>query len=159
MHYDKDFLLELDKYKNKIIYARITALKFNESPVETIEGRVTQGSINLDGASAVRRSCSLTLVAQNFDYNNYVWGMNTKFRLEIGVNNDIDPTYPEIIWFNQGVYLITSFSVARNTTSFNISIQGKDKMCLLNGEVGGTINVTTDFGKMDEQTTSGYWIY
>lgn len=158
MHYDKDFLLELDKYKNKIIYARITALKFNESPVETIEGRVTQGSINLDGASAVRRSCSLTLVAQNFDYNNYVWGMNTKFRLEIGVNNDIDPTYPEIIWFNQGIYLITSFSVARNTTSFNITIQGKDKMCLLNGEVGGTINVTTDFGKMDEQTTSGYWI-
>jgi hypothetical protein len=63
MQYDKEFLLALDKQKNKTIYARIIALDFKESPIETIEGRVTQGSINIDGASAVRRTCSLTLVA------------------------------------------------------------------------------------------------
>jgi hypothetical protein len=85
MLYDKDFLLQLDKSKNKTIHARITALQFNESPIETIEGRVTQGSINIDGASAVRRTCSLTMVAQNFNYNDYYWGLNTKFKLEIGV--------------------------------------------------------------------------
>ena len=66
----KDFLLELDKYRNKVIYARITSLKFDESPRESIEGRVTQGSINLDGDSAVRRTCSLTLVANEFNYQN-----------------------------------------------------------------------------------------
>jgi hypothetical protein len=63
MQYNKDFLLKLDKQRNKTIYARITALTFEELPVEYIEGRVTQGSINLDGASAVRRTCSLTIVA------------------------------------------------------------------------------------------------
>jgi hypothetical protein len=68
MIYDKDFLLELDKTKNKIIYARITALTFDERPIETIEGRITQGSINVDGAAAVRRSCSLTMVANDFNY-------------------------------------------------------------------------------------------
>ena len=77
--YDKDFLLKLDKSKDKTIYARITALQFNESPLETIEGRVTQGSINIDGTSAVRRSCSLTIVAQDFNYSDYYWGLNTKF--------------------------------------------------------------------------------
>jgi hypothetical protein len=41
MLYDKEFLLKLDKSKNKTIYARVTALQFNESPIETIEGRVT----------------------------------------------------------------------------------------------------------------------
>jgi hypothetical protein len=41
MNYDKNFLLELDKQKNKIIYARITALTFDEKPIEFIEGRVT----------------------------------------------------------------------------------------------------------------------
>jgi hypothetical protein len=46
---------------------------------------VTGGSINIDGASAVRRSCSLTMVAQDFNYNDYYWGLNTKFKLEIGV--------------------------------------------------------------------------
>ena len=71
MLYNKEFLLELDKQRNKTIYGRITALNFQESPIETIEGRVTQGSINIDGASAVRRTCSLTMIAQDFDYHDY----------------------------------------------------------------------------------------
>jgi hypothetical protein len=64
MLYDKEFLLKLDKQKNKTKYARITSLKFDETPIESIEGRVTGGSINLDGASALRRSCSLTMTAE-----------------------------------------------------------------------------------------------
>jgi hypothetical protein len=63
MLYDKEFLKQLDNLKNKTIFARITALTFQEHPIETIEGRVTQGSINIDGSSAVRRTCSLTIVA------------------------------------------------------------------------------------------------
>ena len=157
MLYDKDFLLKLDKEQHKVIYARITALTFQETPIEYIEGRVTQGSINLDGASAVRRSCSLTIIAQDFDYSNYYWGLNTKFKLEIGVENTIDSTYPNIIWFKQGTYLITSFNTSRNTSSFNITIQGKDKMCLLNGEVGGTIESSVDFGTIEEEDQYGNW--
>lgn len=87
MLYNKEFLLQLDKQKNKVIYGRITALTFEESPIEYIEGRVTQGSINIDGASSVRRSCSLTIAAQNFNFSDYNWGLNTKFKLEIGVEN------------------------------------------------------------------------
>ena len=157
MLYDKEFLLKLDKQKNKTIYARITALTFQETPIEYIEGRVTQGSINLDGASAVRRSCSLTIVAQDFNYNDYYWGLNTKFKLEIGVENTIDSNYPDIIWFKQGIYLITSFNTSRNATSFNIQIQGKDKMCLLNGEVGGVLESSVDFGILESEDKYGNW--
>ena len=157
MFYDRDFLIELDKIKNKTIYAKVTALTFEETPIETIEGRVTQGSINLDGASAVRRSCSLSMVAANFDYSDYSWGLNTKFKLEIGVENTVDSKYPEIIWFNQGIYLITSFNTARATNSFTINLQGKDKMCLLNGEVSGSIGVQTDFGTIEEEDADGVW--
>ena len=144
MLYDKEFLLALDKEKNKTIYAKIIALNIEESPIESIEGRVTQGSINIDGASAVRRSCSLTMVAQEFDYSDYVWGMNTKFKLEIGVENNINSKFPKMIWFNQGIYVITSFNTSRSTNNFTVSLKGKDKMCLLNGDVGGTIGVQTD---------------
>lgn len=149
------FLIDLDKSKIKTKYARITALKFDESPIETIEGRVTQGSINLDGDSAVRRTCSLTIVANDFDYSNYVWGLNTKFKLEIGLKNEINAAYPDIIWFNQGKYLISSFNMSRSTNSFTISLQGKDKMCQLNGEVGGSIGASTDFGTIQEIDTEG----
>jgi hypothetical protein len=67
------------------------------------------------------------------------------------VENSIDPTYPDIIWFKQGIYLITSFSTTHNTNSFNISIQGKDKMSLLNGEIGGSLESSVDFGKIEEE--------
>ena len=60
---DKEFLKELDNFNSREIYARITALTSNELPIEMIEGRITGGSINIDGASAVRRTCSLSLVA------------------------------------------------------------------------------------------------
>ena len=157
MLYNKEFLLELDKQRNKTIYGRITALNFQESPIETIAGRVTQGSINIDGASAVRRTCSLTMVAQDFDYHDYYWGMNTKFRLEIGVENTIDKKYPDIIWFKQGTYLITNFNTSNSTNNFTISLQGKDKMCLLNGEVGGSFMATTYLDTIEEETKGGIW--
>jgi hypothetical protein len=38
-------------------YAKIVALTMDEQPLEEIEGVITAGSINLDGASAVRRTC------------------------------------------------------------------------------------------------------
>ena len=146
MIYDKEFLLQLDKAKEKEIYARVTALSFQERPITTIEGRITSGSINVDGDSAVRRTCSLSLVAENFDYSNYTWGMNTKFKLEVGVKNTINVNYPEIIWFPQGIYVLTSFNTSRSTKNFTISLQGKDKMCQLNGDVGGTLESMVDFG-------------
>lgn len=157
MFYDKDFLLQLDKIKNKTIYARITALTFDEAPIETAEGRVTTGSINVDGNSAVRRTCSLTMVAENFNYQNYSWELNTKFKLEIGVQNKINPHYPNIIWFRQGIFLFTSFSISQSTNGFSISLQGKDKMCLLNGEIGGTLESSIDFGNIEEEDENGIW--
>jgi hypothetical protein len=158
MIYDKNFLLQLDKEKNKIIHARITALTFDEQPIESIEGRVTQGSISVDGDSAVRRTCSLTMIAKDFNYQNYYWGVNTKFKLEVGVENYVDRiNYPDIIWFKQGIYVFTSFNTSRNASSFNISLQGKDKMCLLNGEVGGSLEASVDFANIEEESEDGVW--
>jgi hypothetical protein len=125
----QNFLRELDNLHEKILYARVTALTINELPIETIEGRITQGSINIDGNSALRRTCSLTLVAQELNYNDFYWGLNTKFKLEVGVENNLNPVYPKIIWFKQGIYLITSFNTSHATNNYTISIQGKDKMC------------------------------
>ena len=143
---DKEFLKKLDAHKNREIFARIISLDFQENPVEKIEGRVTGGSINIDGASAVRRTCSLSMVAKEMNINDFYWGLNTKFKLEIGLKNIIDIKYPDIIWFPQGVYVITSFNTSQSTNNYTVSISGKDKMCLLNGEVGGNLPASVDFG-------------
>ena len=97
---NKDFLNKLDKERNKIIYARVSLIDFYENSSATLEGVITGGSINVDGASAVRRSCQLTMVTQDTNFNDYLWTLDSKFKLEIGVENKIDNSYPEIVWFN-----------------------------------------------------------
>lgn len=155
MLYNQDFLNKLTQDRNKTIYARVIALTFDELPIESIEGRVSAGSITFDGTSAVRRTCSLTLLAQDYDYSNYSWGLNTKFKLEIGVKNNVDSSYPDIIWFKQGLYLITAFNTSRSTSGFTINITGKDKMCMLNGEVGGNIVASVDWSTEEVVDTNG----
>lgn len=144
---DKEFLLELDRSRSKEIYAKIIALNMFEQPVEEIQGQVSGGTINIDGASAVRRTCNLTVTPWDLNINEYYWGKNTKFILYMGLRNEIRPEYDDVIWFKQGVFVINSFKFSNAYNKFQITITGKDKMCLLNGDCGGTITESRDFGK------------
>jgi hypothetical protein len=96
---DLEFLRKLDLEKDKVTYAKIILLTNDELPVYEIQGKITGGSINIDGASAVRRTCSITLVAKEMNINDFYWGLNSKFKVEIGLTNMIDNRYPNIIWF------------------------------------------------------------
>ena len=136
---NEDFLYELNQCKHKEIYARIIALTFDESPLETIEGRVTTGSINIDGNSAVRRTCNLSLIAKDVNITDFYWGVSNKFTLEIGVRNFINPIYPDIIWFKQGIFVITSFNSALTQN---------------NGDIAGSLPSSIDFGVIDKYTNT-----
>lgn len=155
---DKEFLKELDNFSNKEVYARVTALTNNELPIEMIEGRITGGSINIDGTSAIRRTCSLSLVAQDININEFYWGLNNKIKLEVGLKNFINSNYPDIIWFPQGIYIITAFNTSLSANGYNISINGQDKMCLLNGSIGGSLPASIDFG-VEEIYEDGVTVY
>ena len=146
--FDKEFLKELDYHKEKETYVRIISLTNDELPREEIVGRATGGSVNIDGASAVRRSCSLSMLALDSDdiITDIYWCYNNKFKLEVGLKNLINNKYPDIIWFDMGIYIITNFSKSKSTNTLSISLSGKDKMCRLNGEVSGNIMMSTDFG-------------
>ena len=130
---DEQFLSALSEQKERELFARVTSLDINELPIDQIEGRITGGSINVDGASAVRRTCSLTMISDQIDINDYYWGIKTKFKLEIGLKNNLpgefspgaQEIYPEIVWFKQGTFFITTFSTSIATNSCTISLQGK----------------------------------
>ena len=156
--YDKEFLLELDKFHTKNTYARITALNWNEEPLERIEGRITAGTVNIDGSSAVRRTCSLTMITSNMNINDYLWGLQSKFKLEVGLENQINSNYPDIIWFPQGVYVLNTFNTSLTVNNCTITLSGRDKMCLLNGDISGSLHSQVDFGieeyyNIEENTT------
>ena len=153
---DKDFLKALDNENQREIFVKIASLTFDEDPIEFITGRATGGSINIDGNSSTRRTCSITLAAKELNIHDFYWGLNTKFRVFIGLENNIDKEYDDIIWFNQGIFLITDFSTNQTTNNYTVSIQGRDKMSLLNGDLGGVItSLTADFGKVEEIDDEG----
>lgn len=143
--FDEKFLLKLNEHRNKIIYAKITSLTSENYPNEQIEGIATAGSITLDGTSAVRRVCSLTLITEDLNINNIYWGLTTRIKIEIGIQNNLIEysNYPNIIWFPQGIFILTDFKTSAKVNNYSIKLTGKDKMCLLNGDIGGNFNAET----------------
>ena len=100
-----DFLNEVISHRSHVVYARVVLLNLDETPIETIEGRITSGSINVDGASAVRRTCSFSMISSVLDTSAYQWGIHSKFSFEVGLENPFFGTEknwtraPQIIWF------------------------------------------------------------
>lgn len=149
MQYEADLLSQIDRQPNKTIYIKLISLNYDEQPIQSIEGRATSGSINIDGNSAVRRTCQISMVTDTLDISDYYWTLKTKFKVQIGVKNTVTGN-PDIVWFDQGVYVISSFSSAYSSNGYTVNISGKDKMCMLNGELGGTINSSASLDSYDE---------
>ena len=97
--FDKEFLKELFNFRHREIYAKIILLTMKEEPLEQIEGKITDGTINIDGSSAVRRTCNLTMVAENVNINEFYWGLKNKFKLEIGIKNIINTRIAAVSFF------------------------------------------------------------
>ena len=152
---DAPFLRKLDLENLKTQYVKIIVLDKNEKPLRAIEGRVSNsGSININGKSAVRRAGSLTFLAEETendltDIDNLL-SMNKRIRILIGIENHIDKNYDDIIWFPQGIFIISNPSLSHTTGGVTISIQFKDKMCLLNGDAGGTLPTSITFDSYNQ---------
>lgn len=147
---DIDFLEKLDKSKTRVQYAKIILLDFQENPIKEITGDITAGSISGNGSSIIRRTISLTMLASadnsNIEDVNNDIAINKKIKVEIGLKNPFRDQYSdEIIWFPKGLYVISSASISRSTSGWNISITAKDKGCLLDGTAGGTLPASTIF--------------
>ena len=152
---DKRFLKEMDLLKLKEQLVKITVLDWAENPIQEIQGKVSGGSINLDGKSSLRRTCNLTMLVDN-DINvnvtsiNNLISINKKIQLSIGIVNTTAryKEYP-IIWYPLGIYVMINPSISRGLNGTTISTQLKDKMCLLNGECGGTLPAQTQFDQYE----------
>ena len=157
----RNFLSLIDDFVNQRQYVKMTLLTWEEDPIKSIEGEISSGSLSKDGNSAIRRTCSLTCAVDGNSYNvedmDMDFTLNRKIFIEIGIKNDSEyySEYP-ILWFPQGVFFITSFSMNSSTTSaVNLSLGLKDKMAMLNGDIGGTLPEVICFDSMDTQLSTG----
>ena len=172
---DKRFLQQLDALRIKQQFVKITVLNWKEEPLEQIQGKVISGSVNLDGSSSMRRTATLSLFAEQKENNlanvDHLFSINKKCILELGIVNTVPPyvhkeinnsneinfitlnyqqMYGDIIWFPLGVYVMFNPSISHSMTGVTISMQLKDKMCLLNGDLGGEIHSSVEFSNQDQ---------
>ena len=158
--YDSNFLKQVDLQKNKEQLAKITVLDWAENPIQDITGIVTGGSLNIDGSSAVRRTCNLNIYIKDTENNitniNHFLSLNKKVKVEIGFKNTTKKYLDyEIIWFPIGTYVIITPSISHSTSGTSVSLQLKDKMCLLNGDVGGVLPASVTFSEMEYVNEEG----
>lgn len=161
---DSAFLAEIDNLQIRTQFVKITLLDWLENPIQEIQGLVTGGSGNLDGRSAMRRSANLTVQITNEELANVtnvnnLFSINKKIYLEIGYKN---PTgkyteYP-IIWYPQGLYIINGASLNHSASGVSLSLQLKDKMCLLNGDCGGKLAASTQFDEYETIDENGDFV-
>ncbi len=160
----REFLRQLDDLVNQKQYIQITLLDWQENPIKEIQGKLSGGSLSKDCSNSVRTvgnlSCSVSAGAYPLDSLKADFALNKKVFIEVGIRNDTNmyKDWP-ILWFPQGVFLITDFSLNSSSTSaVNLTMSIKDKMCLLNGDVGGKLPAYVQFDVMDTQTPDGSFI-
>ena len=124
----------------------------------------TGGSINVDGKSAMRRTCNLSMYVPNENIANItninnLFSINRKIFLEIGFKNTTTQyTQYDIIWMPLGTYVMINPNLSHSTTGVTMSLQLKDKMCLLNGECGGVIPASTQFDEYETIDENGKYV-
>lgn len=161
-YYDEAFLDKLDRVKVKKQYIEITLLSFEEKEIRTITGTILSGSISVNGSSRIRRTINLTMVAQKEENNltnlDNLISLNKKVRVRVGYNNPFKEywdEYGQIVWFLCGTYVVSNASVSSSPTSCTISIQGKDKMAMLDGTAGGTLPASVNFNEIYQYNKDG----
>lgn len=137
--------------------------------VASITGYCTGGSLNLNGQSTVRRTGSLSIITnqdniifdddedtafndvQCFDKIETLFSTNKKVKIYTGIEDENGT----IQWQNQGIFIIKNPSLNRSMSGISISLTLSDKMCLLNGEMGGNLPAATVFSEMEIQHQDG----
>lgn len=159
---DMDFLTQLDKLHMRVQYAKIILLSFkDEEPIKEIQGSITSGNLSVNGSSAIRRTINLTMLASidnsNLEDIDNEISINKKIKVLIGYDNPLKSykNYGDIIWFPCGLFILSSANISRSTSGWNISITGKDKMCLLDGTAGGTLPASITFHESLVQLDNG----
>ena len=147
---DTSFLKQLAGLHIKEYFVKIIILNWNEEEIQNIEGKVISANINIDGNSIIRRTATLSVYIDDINNDitsaNNLLSINKKVELKIGFTNITDKYLQHsILWFPLGVYVITGNSISYSDSGLVASLQLKDKMCLLNGECGGTLPASVVF--------------
>lgn len=120
-------------------YIRVDLLNFQFLTVDSLEGNLLKGSVNIDANSDMRRTCNVELVVTDSSYNVQAGGkiwLDKYIQIYVGVD---DIRTGEISWTNMGIYLINQPSYSYDAQTHTLSFQGVDLMAKLTGLRNGYV--------------------
>lgn len=114
-------------------YLKINLLDFNYLTIDTIEGNVISGSVQINSDSDIRRTCDISIAVtdSSFDVSpgGKIW-LDKLIQIYVGV---IPSDKNEIEWTNLGIYLINQPSYQYDAVTHTLTFQGVDLMAKLTG--------------------------
>lgn len=120
-------------------YIKLYLLNFNFQRVNEISGSLINCTVSGDGNSDLRHNCNISLVVKNHDFDIQAGG-------QIWLDKYIQPyvgTYDlsteEIVWENQGIYLINAPTWDYNASTNTLSFEGLDLVSKLTGLRNGEL--------------------
>lgn len=112
---------------------KINILNFQMQTVDEISGNVLDGNITEDANSDIRRTCNISMVVTNGQFNvqpgGQIW-LDKYAQIYIGLDNLY---IGETQWFNKGVYLIDQPTYSFDPVTSTLTFQGYDLMCKMTG--------------------------
>lgn len=137
-----DYDLSQLKVRNQRI--KVDLLNFNFQTINSLEGKVTDGSISIDATSDIRRTCNITLVVEKSENmiapGEQVW-LDKFIKVYVGTDNPRNGN--ETVWNNMGLFLINNPESVYNATTNTITFEGLDLMAKLTGRRNGQLPAVT----------------
>lgn len=137
-----DYNLSQLKVRNQRI--KVDLLNFNFQTINSLEGKVTDGSISIDATSDIRRTCNITLVVEKSENmiapGGQVW-LDKFIKVYVGTDNPRNGN--ETVWNNMGLFLINNPESVYNATTNTITFEGLDLMAKLTGRRNGQLPAVT----------------
>lgn len=131
---------DLIQMKTRSTRIKVEVLNFNFQTINSLEGRVTEGSISVDATSDIRRTCSLTLTVEKaknmISPSGELW-LDKFIRIYEGIDNPRNNN--ETVWWNMGIFLINNPNTVYNSITETVTFEGLDLMSKLTGRRNGQL--------------------
>lgn len=125
------------------LHIKINLLNYSYQTVDSLEGNAISGSINIEANADIRRTCQIDLIVTNNTFNvqsgGRIW-LDKYIQIYTGIDNIHSG---EIVWFNQGIYLINQPSYTYDSESNILSFEGVDLMAKMTGARNGYLTGDT----------------
>lgn len=131
-------LVQMNARNTKI---KVELLNFDFQTINSLEGKTTSGSIEVDANADIRRTCNLSLVAKNIEENMVTEGgelwLDKYIKIYQGIDNPRSNN--NTVWWNMGIFLINNPNTVYSAADHTITFEGLDLMAKLTGRRNGQL--------------------